>query len=357
MKLRPLQISAALLILTALLPSAAYARGDAKYNIDSFLQQLPAYMAKFKTANGAGEFSYLPGGRKPDLYGTTDMVYLLYSLDMLDTLSDKDKQNWAALIQSFQNEKTGWFGGNVTMHGKEHALAYAVGALKLLGAKPAHPFSFRNKYETAENIERMFETTPWDAIWSGSHIASGIASAFINTGIADVNWLSSYFSWLNREADPATGFWMRKNNGSRKNTATNNELGGAFHFYFIYTFTGQPLPFPEKIIDSTLPLQQPNGLYDGNIPYCIDLDGVFALIHAYKQTHAYRRKDVEASLEKTLAAITERINNPAFLNNSYRDSHKLVGAIVALAEIQSFAPDLLSTPKPLKPVLAVSPFI
>jgi len=247
MKLRPLQISAALLILTALLPSAAYARGDAKYNIDSFLQQLPAYMAKFKTANGAGEFSYLPGGRKPDLYGTTDMVYLLYSLDMLDTLSDKDKQNWAALIQSFQNEKTGWFGGNVTMHGKEHALAYAVGALKLLGAKPAHPFSFRNKYETAENIERMFETTPWDAIWSGSHIASGIASAFINTGIADVNWLSSYFSWLNREADPATGFWMRKNNGSRKNTATNNELGGAFHFYFIYTFTGQPPPpLPRK---------------------------------------------------------------------------------------------------------------
>lgn len=356
MKQRSIIILAAVLFLSVGKTSAG--AGESKqYNIDSFLKQLPGYMSEFKAGGAPGEYSYLPGSKKPDLYGTTDMVYLLYSLNMLDGVSAADKQSWAELIRSFQNEKTGWFGGNVTMHGREHALAYAIGALKLLGSAPSHPLSFEDKYRGADNIDRMFETTPWNMIWSGSHIASGIASAFINTGQADYEWLADYFAWLNREADPATGYWMRRADGSRKDKATNQEMGGAFHYYYIYTFTGRPLPYPEKIIDTTLTVQQDNGLYDGNIPYCIDLDGVFELIRAFKQTNGYRRADVESSIERTLSAIVERINDSGFLKKSYRDSHKLVGAIVALAEIQSFMPELLRTPKPLKDVLDVSPFI
>jgi len=38
------------------------------------------------------------------------MVYLLYTLDELK-LSDGQRQAWVALIQSFQDPKTGWFGG------------------------------------------------------------------------------------------------------------------------------------------------------------------------------------------------------------------------------------------------------
>lgn len=350
------RLPSAIIILLVFLRANASAQDHKQYNIDSFLNHLPEYMSSFKTGDATGAYSYLPNGKKPDLYGSTDMVYLLYSLNMLNP-TEAEKQEWSKLIQSFQNSRTGWFGGNVTVHGKEHALAYAIGALKLLGAKPAYPLSFKNRYETAEDVTRMFESTPWDAVWSGSHIASGIASAFINTGQADEKWLAQYFSWLNRYVDPATGYWMRRNDGSRKDKATNQEMGGAFHYFYIYTFTGRPLPFPEKIIDTTLSVQQTNGLYDGNIPYCIDLDGVFELIHAYEQTNGYRRKDVEASLERTLSAIVERLNDPDFVRKSYRDSHKLVGAIVALAEIQAFMPDLLRTPKPLKPVLAVSPFI
>lgn len=161
--------------LFVLLFSVTNQAAAATYNLDSFMSSLPAYMTQFKVGDAPCSYSYQPGRSKPDLYGVTDMVYLLYALDMLD-MPDNDRQSCVALIQGFQNEKTGWFGGNVTLHSKEHATAYAVGALKLLGAKPLYPLSFIKKYDTPEKIDKMLEGIPWGAIWSGSHIASGIAS-------------------------------------------------------------------------------------------------------------------------------------------------------------------------------------
>ncbi|HPI77221.1 MAG TPA: hypothetical protein PLK80_10860 [bacterium] len=354
--MRRIFIAASLCFLALLTVQSPLLGENKHYDIDIFLAHLPEYINRFKSGDSPGSYSYLPGAPKADLYGSSDMIYLLYSLNMLE-LSDADKRQWARQIRKFQNAKTGWFGGNATLHGKEHALAYAIGALKLLGARPEYPLTFADKYMAPEDIARMFDETPWDAVWSGSHIASGIASAFINTGLASDEWLSEYFNWLELEVDPETGYWMRRNDGSKKEKATNHELGGAFHYYYIYTFSGRPLPYPERIIDATLSVQQPNGLYDGEIPYCIDLDGVFSLIRAFRQTDGYRRQDVESSVERTLVAIASRLNDPEFVRRSYKDSHKLVGAIVALAEIQGFMPEKLRTPKPLLRSLDFSPFI
>jgi hypothetical protein len=241
------------------------------------------------------------------------------------------------------------------MHPKEHATAYAVGALKLLGAKPKYPMAFLKKYDSPEKVEKMLEGIPWGMIWTGSHIGAGIASAGVNTGEVDSKWMDAYFNWLDREADPKTGYWIR---GDAKNkTATMDEMGGAFHFYFLYAYFKRPLPYPEKIIDTTIALQHGNGLWDADVPYCIDLDGVYDIIQAYKLTNGYRKKDVEATVVKTLDSIVTRLNDPDFLMKSYRDSHKLAGAVAALAEIQAFMPGLLKTPKPLKSVLSFSPFI
>lgn len=325
------------------------------YNIDSFIATVPDWVAHLKVGDRPGAYSYMPGRKRPDLYGSTDIVYLLYTLDMLD-LTDEQRKSWAGIIRKFQNKKSGWFIDYSTLHSKEHATAYAVGALKLLGFKPKYPLSFIEKFNTPEKIEKMLEEIPWGNVWSGSHIASGIASAPINTGEIDDFWLDTYFEWLDREVDPDTGYWIR--GGSRNKPApTMHEMGGAFHFYYIYTYLGRPLPHPEGIIDTTIAIQHDNGLWDADVPYCIDLDGVFSIIHAYRQTDGYRREDVIAAVEKALAAIVERLNDPEFVGENYIDSHKLVGAVVALAEIQEFLPHRLKTPKPLKRVLAVSPFI
>jgi len=339
----------------AMLAASACRAGEA-LNLDPFIEQVPGWVQQFRAGDGPGEYSYLPGQKRPDVYGATDMFYLLYTLDMLD-LGEADRKAWIRAIGKFQNKNTGWFGGNMTMHSREHATAYAVGAMKLLGSKPRYPLAFKKFYDTREKIFKMLEDTPWDAVWSGSHIPSGIASALINTGEAGPDWTDAYFEWLDREADPGSGYWLRKNDGAQKDSAGTNELGGAFHFYYIYTYLGHPLPFPERIIDATINVQHDNCLYDAEVPYCIDLDGVFSIIEAYKQTGGYRTGDVRDSLECTLDAIVTRLNDPDFLWNNYRDSHKLVGAVVALAELQAFMPEKLVTPKPLKRILALSPFI
>lgn len=331
-------------------------QNETVYNIDAFIDMVPEWVEQFRTGGRPGSYAYMPQFSRPDTYGSTDMFYLLYTLDMLD-LTDKERRAWAGVIRKFQDPDTGWWGNNKTFHSKEHATAYAVGALKLLGAPTKYPLSFRESFDTKEEIHDLLETTPWNVIWSGSHIPSGVASALINSGDAGEDWTSAYLDWLDREADPATGYWMRDDSGARKDKPRTEELGGAFHFYYIYTYAGRPLPYPEKIIDTTISLQHDNGLYDADVPYCIDLDGVFSIIHAYRQTGGYRKKDVEASLEKTLAAIVEKLNNRDFVFGRYRDSHKLVGAVVALAEIQDFMPHKLKTPKPLKLVLKKSPFI
>ncbi len=332
---------------------------DRKYNLDGFEKVLPEYMAKFKSGLGVGDYSYRPGSKKTDLYGTTDMVYLLYTMNMMDTLTAAQKEEWAATIQKFQNPKTGLFGGNVTLHGAEHAAAYAVGALRILGAKPLYPMtSFVNKYGTPDKVEKLMRGLPWDAIWSGSHIGSGIPSALINTGAIGSDWTDAYFEWVDRETDPATGYVMLNSAGGQKKKATRDELGGVFHFHYIYTYIGRPLVYPERLIDTTISLQLPNGLYDGDVPYCIDLDGVFEIIRAFRQLDGkYREADVKASVEKNLAAITERVNDREFVMTRYTDSHKIVGAIVALSEIQVLFPNMFETTRSLNQVLDFSPFI
>ena len=134
-------------------------------------------------------------------------------------------------------------------------------------------------------------------------------------------------------------------------------MAGAFHFYYIYEYFKHPLPYPEKIVDWTLRLQHKNGLWDKNVPYCIDLDGVYSLTRASKAANAYRNRDVTRALEKTLDTIVTCLNDREFLFNNYQNSHRLVGALAAVAEIQNYLPDRVSTPKPWRNQLDVAPYI
>jgi hypothetical protein len=347
-----------LVLLAAASAARAQPAAPHTYNIDAFLEMVPEWIAQFSTGPGPGDFAYLPRMARTDLYGSADVFFLLYTLDMLD-LTDPERAEWATTLAKFQDKKTGWFIERSTLHPKEHATAYAVGAIKLLvNRAPRYPLAFRDRLDTRQALYGMLENdVPWEGIWSGSHIPTGMASALINTGQASGEWLDWLFTWLDREADPDTGYWIR-GAAAQKGAFTKEEMGGAFHFYFLYTFTGRPLPYPEKIIDATLSIQNPNGLWDADLPYCIDLDGVFALIEAHKQIPGgYRNADVQAALAKTTEAITGRLNDRAFVFKNYKESHKLVGAVAALAEIQAFSPGLLQTPRPLKSVLAASPFI
>lgn len=142
-----------------------------------------------------------------------------------------------------------------------------------------------------------------------------------------------------------------------KNRLTKHELGGAIHYYWIYEFLNRPIPYPERVIDSTLKLQNKLGLWDKNVSYCIDLDAIFSLLRCLKQTRGYREEDIKSAIKKYLDYTIPCLNDKQFLFNCYNNTHKLTGCLGAIAEIYKYMPELIESSTPWIQTLDITPWI
>jgi hypothetical protein len=111
-------------------------------------------------------------------------------------------------------------------------------------------------------------------------------------------------------------------------------MGGAVHFFWIYEALGCSFPYPKAVIESTLQLQQPNGLYKDH-PFCIDFDANFCLVRSYLQLSEEQkpvyRDQVYGSVMRNFEAIVQVLTEQP-LTEIYGDSHGLPGALAALIE-------------------------
>ncbi|NVM27503.1 MAG: hypothetical protein HWN65_01565 [Candidatus Helarchaeota archaeon] len=328
---------------------------ESVYNLNNFLSFIHEFIEQFKAGPKIGDYSYKRGKEIPDLYGSSDILMTLYAINELK-LTENQRLEWIKRLQTFQDPKTGWFKEAETLHFKEHSTAYCIAALNLIGGKPAFPLKFMKKMNTKRKLWRWLRWQLWSLIWSTSHRGPGVAAALAMTGEAPAGWFDWFFEWCNKKVDPKTGYW-RLGFIHKLGMISKDEMAGAFHFYYIYEYFKHPLPYPKQIVDWTLRLQHNNGLWDKNVPYCIDLDGVYSLARASKAANNYRKRDVERALEKTLHTIVTCLNDKEFLFKNYRNSHRLVGALAAVAEIQDYMPDRLDTPKKWRNQLDYAPYI
>jgi hypothetical protein len=314
-----------------------------------------------------GAFSLFRGAERYDLYGTVDAVYSFYTLGELQARTNRQSRlRWAEKILACQDD-IGWFSRrNLRGHSKEHATAYAIGALCLLSLEPGEDYVshvrplrallpiLTDRSIFSDWIEKLdFRFSPytliqkklgWHYIWRGAHVGGGIPAAIgMTQHLFDVwwpgridtqRWLRDYLDWLDAHVNPRTGFWQRAFWNLVYHRPTLIDLGGAVHFLWIYEAVGRGFPYPEANVKSTLALQRAHGLYKSH-PFCIDLDGNFSLIRAYLQLSSIRqavyrasvRQAVERNFEAILHAFTEES-----LAEMYRDSHGLPGALAALVE-------------------------
>jgi hypothetical protein len=296
------------------------------------------------------------------------MVFTLFITNEFENyyqdFTEEKRAIWIANIQKFQNPKTGWFKQGswnyYSHHFKEHSTAYATSALKLLGSKSKYSLKLGNKLKTKITVEIWLKKMQWGLLfWPGSHRGGGVPAVFATTGdVPHPNFFELYFDWLDREADPEVGFWRRGLiHKIQKNRLTKHELGGSIHLYWIYEFMKHPIPYPEKVIDSTLKLQNKWGLWDKEIGYCIDLDAIFCMARCCKQLNGYRKDDIYESIIKFLDYTIPKLNDKNFLFNKYENSHKITGYLEAIAEIQKFYPDLIKTSKPWRESLDITPWV
>ncbi|MFW5861111.1 MAG: hypothetical protein ACOCWZ_02590 [Spirochaetota bacterium] len=329
------------------------------YDFTKFQEQVfPAWIRQFVSGEKTGEYSYKIGG-PTSCYGTTDMLISRYIMDELD-LTDSEKNQWASVINQFHDEKTGWYRKKYTMHHREHTTAYAIAALHLIDRKPLHELKWKDPILKDErSMEKWIEKVNWSIIWPGSHIVSGVPAVLAMTGEGTDEFYNWYFNWLDETADPHSGFWCRGlvHKLGIIGKPTKHEMGGAFHMYYVYEYFNRQWKYPEKIVDHTLRLQHENGLWDKDVTYCIDLDGIYCLTRSSRNAGGYREKNVLEAVVRYLAGAERILNNEDFFFKKYTNSHILTGALAAIAECQKFYPHLVKTTRPWKQSLDKACFI
>jgi len=345
-------------------------------NIELLVEKIISFISIHQTdfvdhlqnnSNFSGNFSLYPGRSSPDLYGMIDAAFTLFTINQLENKTDHASRSfWAKRILGCQADN-GWFTkNNLRGHSKEHATAYALSALQLLSIEENENYIdqinpipeilsiVREKHNFWNWIEKLdFEFNPhsilkkrlgWHYIWRGSHVGGGIAAIIGMTehlfsnwwGIENAaeTWYSWYIEWLNQKVNPETGYWQLGVWNKFYIKPTLIDMGGAVHFYWIYEKLKKTFPYPEELIESTLSLQKNNGLYK-NHPFCIDLDGNFCVIRSFLQLddnrrHLYKNMVYESAERNFAGIINVLLSKP--LDQIYKDSHGLPGALAALVE-------------------------
>ncbi|MGA1870988.1 MAG: hypothetical protein ACMUJM_20820 [bacterium] len=226
------------------------------------------------------------------------------------------KHEWAKYINSFQDEKNGFYIGPEIVedelaskvHSREHILyhliCHVLPALDLLNAKPRYVLKFAHKYLNTVYLERWLNERNWANAWLEGNNLLFVMQLLVylrdmegkSEAYAALNFL---FDWLDKQQDPMTGLWGT--NGFCDNFAA---MCGGYHQLIGYFFLNKDIQYKKTLIDTVLSLQHRDGGFNprGGGGACEDVDGVFILVNLYQQLD-YKRKDIKHALEKNLKNI------------------------------------------------------
>lgn len=291
----------------------------------------------------------------PDAYGCADAANILYTIGSFPG-DPAEREQWVAQLQSFQDPLTGSFQDKT--HSKYHTTAHCVAALELFDARPRHPLTFLSPLLDRAELERFLDSLDWQQPWPASHNGAGCAAALAIMGEASYEWRDWYFDWLDANVDPETGFWRRGHMlPGTDNPGFFSNLGASFHYHFNYTYFREPIPYPEKVIDSCLLL-----LESSAVSFAIEsvgfkeIDWIYCINRALQQC-GHRQDEVRKALSEMCDRVVALLGNADLSRNEFDDVHTMFGAVCALAELQQALPGVLRTPHPLKLVLDRRPFI
>ncbi len=246
--------------------------------------------------------------------------------ETLGTLSDSSAQEieaWTDYIQSFQHGD-GWFGDPYLQPTKGHVLdsAYLRGhatflammALDALGQRPHRRLELLDAWRDDTALYDWIDQLDWINPWRESNWVEWIGYWLLvesditadHVPVREEQFPAGFaglLQWLEDHQDPTTGFWG--NPPYKAVQRTLQQMAAAYHHYVFYYAAGRSLRFKDRIVDHTLALQQPDGLFvpgrAGGGP-CEDLDAIDILANMYRLAD-YRREEIERALKRALAAL------------------------------------------------------
>jgi hypothetical protein len=272
-----------------------------------------------------------------DLYGLCDAVVVMATAGRLPPYP-QERAGWVHAVQSFQDPASGWFvEHSEPTHVEWHATAYAVAALQLLDARPRHAIGAALQLVEPSALRRRLGELDWgDWVYLESHTGAGIGTVFtiledLLTSPEDrARWFDSYFDVLDAHLDPRSGL-----HGDRKpRTGDLDQLGGTFHYAFLYEHHRRPLPFALERAASVERLQQPSGLWDPANPWWLTLDGTYLLRTAADEAPEATER-ARHGISRAVSTVLDRWRPEArdrLIRTSPMASHDLAALVTLLAE-------------------------
>lgn len=307
-----------------------------------------------KLPGGAGRYARTPGDAAPELYGVADMACILYTIGALRP-DERARSEWAAAFQEFQNPTTGWLVEKDPSHDPLHNTAFALASLQLLDLAPRYPVRMGTMYA---DPAAFLATLNWrKGMYPESHKGAGAASILaLVPELNDPAWFRAYFAACDHYVDPHNGLLgVDKPAGG-----DSDQIGGSFHYFFLYEAFNRQMPFPEQRIDTVLRLQQPDGYWMPDNHLWMTLDAIYLMTRTLRYC-PHRFEDVRAVVRRTLGILMRDVYSPEGRAKTFTGKlavHSVTAAISIAAEAQNFlgAAEVI-TERPLRLVLDRRPFI
>ncbi|HVU32224.1 MAG TPA: hypothetical protein VHE61_02235 [Opitutaceae bacterium] len=293
--------------------------------------------------------AYRTGRRgRCDLYASCDLAIMrtLLGEDLARVVPERERTEWCEHINSFANHEFGAPSdgsyGDRFGHSPLHANGMVIGALGVLGGRQAHPVSLYDAFAQPESVGPWLESLDWSGAWRASHLFWGGVHCFSFSARAGADWLDAVFGWLERNLDPATGWWRRGAALSDRHQG----LGGAAHLLPLFEHHGRRFPLPERVIDSVLALQRADGRWleprsaaeSVHVMHYLELDALYALALMRKLAPDYRRADIAAA-----AARYGKLVRPYYGAQARElfalHPHQVLAAIGTFGGLQQLLPD------------------
>eukprot|EP00038_Savillea_parva_P012884 m.207545 g.207545 ORF g.207545 m.207545 type:complete len:439 (-) comp23802_c0_seq1:279-1595(-) len=356
------------------------------------------WMEQFKSGPGVGEYSYFPHN-VTSVYGSADMLMTLFVLGRGDSLTDTQRDAWAAVINRFQDPETGlYLAQSFEPHygparlgccDHEHTTAFAVASLALIGRRPRYHLTLFDELQRNKSAwEGWLSNVPTEGGWD--HRASGVYAALAMTSTLVPEFHDFYFEWLSQHADPASGFVCP---GEVIHGATPKVgwMTCYAHISWQYVYSNETWPHAAAMTDAVLAMQNtstgwfcvspgggnectgttppchactPNGCCGSAspiLPSCHQLDGLWVAAQSSVVAGGYRHGDVVSMCRRFLTGAVHVLGDTEgrtlFDPVVYGDSHGLNGALQAVAACAEWFPELVMTHRPWHVTVESAPFM
>lgn len=333
--------------------------GDASWDLRPFVAWIVGeYEPSVRVDARAGAYASRPGGDQPELYGIADLACVLHTLGRLHP-TDAQRREWADAFAAFQDAGTGnYVERGPASHVELHATAYAIAAMQLLDLEPRYPLAFLDPHRPPASVAGFVDGLDWRSwVYLESHRGAGLGSVMAIAGAVDPSpWFDAYFRALESHLDPVNGMF----GDDKPPEGDLDQIGGTFHYAFLYEWAHRRLPYASARIDSVLALQRDGGLWDEANPLWLTLDGAYLLTRGMRHS-AYRRVEVEAAVAGAVETAASVALDPAARAEVFggpMGTHALVAVLSLLAEAQDFlGAEVVVTGRPLGLVLDRRPFV